>query len=380
MRELALRSLFHVLRALRPRKKQKLRPLQPGDTVLVLQFEQPLGCCVHGTPLLEAVRAAAPGVRVVVATHGMGAQVLRHHPAVDQLVVTKANPLAGWRGLRAAAREIRATGVQPAVVVQDATNRRARLALLAALLRLAPTVGFGDAPRLYDLHLAYDPTLSLIDNSLRIAAALGGSGEHREPAVYFTRAAAERAGGLLACDVDAKGRIGVVLQGSGGQRTAWREERFATVVRRLEEQGYRTVFLGTAVDGVGIERVRELAGSHGVSLAGQTLVTEAAAVLCACDLLISVDTGTMHLGRSVEVPMVVLGPSWQRPLEWLPLGKAQVRVLRGPDRADVPENYQLDEIGVKTVMDAAEELLRLFPPSVERRAWRVEQRLSEVRE
>ena len=121
----------------------------------------------------------------------------------------------------------------------------------------------------------------------------------------------------------------VVTQNSGGQRTGWHEERWVVALRHAHERlGYGLAFLGTGADGEKIEALREAVGA-GVSLAGRTTIGQLAAVLALGDLVVSLDTGTMHLGRAVGVPMVVLGPSWQRPVEWLPLGKAHIRIVRG---------------------------------------------------
>ncbi len=384
MRDLLFQILFRTARALRPADKRVLAPLRSNGTVLYLQFEKPLGCCIHGTPLVDALAASAPGVRVVVATRGSGAATLLHHPRVHQLIETENDPLASTRALWSTAAALRkqlvALGLRPDVVVQDASSRRGTWALFAALLRLAPTVGFADARALYDQHLPYDPHHSLIENNLRLAAALGGPAVHREPKVFFSADDLQHARELLqAAPKTRTGRIGFVLQGSGGQRTGWHDERFAEVVRFFEANHYETVFFGTMADAHGIERVRTLAQAHGRSLAGLTSIAQAAAALCLCDLLITVDTGTMHLGRAVGVPMVVLGPSWQRPLEWLPLDVKNVRILRGPDQETVPENYHLDEIEVSDVLAAATALLQSFPPAAPTQETRVHNRLSAMR-
>jgi ADP-heptose:LPS heptosyltransferase len=112
----------------------------------------------------------------------------------------------------------------------------------------------------------------------------------------------------------------------------------------------------------------------GVSLAGRTRVTELAAVLALSDWVVSLDTGTMHVGRAVGVPMVVIGPSWQRPTEWMPLGVEHVRILRGKDREDVPPGYKLDEVGAGDVIAALEELVGVYPASEEGRKGRRIQR------
>jgi ADP-heptose:LPS heptosyltransferase len=199
--------------------------------------------------------------------------------------------------------------------------------------------------------------------------------------VYFTQAELEGVRSMLsAANPERRPVTAFVLQGSGGQRTGWHDDRFAEVIRYVERQlGHCTVFLGTAADEPVIERIRNAAGSNGVSLAGRTTVLELAALLCLSDLLITLDTGTMHAGRASATPMVVLGPSWQRPLEWLPLDKPQARILRGEDRESVPPEYKLDEVRPQEVIAAAEELLRMYPPAQAAREARVAARLSTTR-
>jgi ADP-heptose:LPS heptosyltransferase len=119
-------------------------------------------------------------------------------------------------------------------------------------------------------------------------------------------------------------------------------------------------------------------GGIGTSLAGRTSVTELAALLALSDAVVSLDTGTMHVGRAVGVPMVVMGPSWQKPLEWLPLDIPNVRILRGQDRADVPVEYKLDEIEASAVIASLTELLKTYPADPAQREERLQRSLSQV--
>jgi ADP-heptose:LPS heptosyltransferase len=138
------------------------------------------------------------------------------------------------------------------------------------------------------------------------------------------------------------------------------------------------VYAGTLGDAAAIEVIRTASGGIGVSVAGRTTVTELAALLAMSDAMVTLDTGTMHVGRAVKTPMVVLGPSWQKPTEWLPLEVANVRILRGVDRDTVPEGYRLDEISAESVIEALDDLLRTYPASGEMRTDRVRQSLSSI--
>jgi len=374
MKNALFRLIYFVTRMLRPKLDTPA-----SSTFLVLQYQMPLGCCVHGTPLYAAIKehckTSQPNPKVIVATRGLGAEVLQHDPNIDHIIVTDdptPSLAAKWRVAQQIRRQLRSRNLRPDLILQDASNRAGSFALFAALLRLAPTAGFASAPALYDRHLDYNTNLSLIDNNLRLA----DNAPHREPAVYFTQRDLDHARSLLAGN---SVTVAFVLQGSGGQNTFWHDDRFAEVIRHAEALGHSTIFLGTAQDAANIDRIRTLASSQGRSLAGQTTIPQLAAVLALTDLLVTLDTGTMHVGRAVEVPMVVLGPSWQKPIEWLPLNNPKVRILRGPDRTDVPANYRLDEISTASVIQAVDELLTQYPPSASARDERTAQRLSTTR-
>ncbi|CAN5655986.1 hypothetical protein BH10ACI4_BH10ACI4_12880 [soil metagenome] len=348
------------------------------SSVLVLEYMMPLGCLVHMTPVFEAIKAERPQVVITVATRGLGAAVLRHNPCVDHVLETP-DALRDTRGaaqsIRAALRQLR---LVPDCVLTGSSDQRSRIAVVALLSRAGWRGGFTLLRQTYQRRLEYDASKSLIDNNLRLAGLVGCTDSHHEPRVYFSGADVEKAHELVR-ETNPKGRplVVMVTQNSGGQRTGWHQERFAEVIRYADEVlGCCVVFVGTAADTAPVEVLRSVAG--GESVTGRTSVTELAALLAMSDAMVTLDTGTMHVGRAVGVPMVVIGPSWQKPLEWLPLGMSQVRILRGEDRAEIPEGYQLDEVEAPQVMDALRELLTVYPASVESRVARVTGGLSGV--
>jgi ADP-heptose:LPS heptosyltransferase len=219
----------------------------------------------------------------------------------------------------------------------------------------------------------------VIGNNVRVAQLLGADFPAKEPRVFFSEDESRVARSLLREANPAQLPVVVmVTQTSGGQPTNWHVERFAQVVRETVQRGCAVIYVGTAADVRAIETLRERAGGLGVSLAGRTTVSELAALLAASDFVVTLDTGTLHVGRSVGVPMVVLATPWQKTLDWMPLDSANVRILRGPDRAKVPADYKLDEISVESVIVALDELMSMYPSSAEERERRLRDGLSEV--
>ncbi len=350
---------------------------------LFLQYMMPLGYCVHDTPLYEALRICKPDARITVATRGTGYATLRHNPFIDNLIAT-ADPL---RETQKAVKELRAAleqrGLAPACGITNCSNPRTRITLLNVFAGKHVRLGHTLAPALYHLPQTYNKAMSLIDNNLHLLTNFGCPPDHFEPRVFFPEADVEKMRGLLQANglTQEQPLVIFVTQNSGGQRTGWHGDRFAQVMRHVAQRS-QIAFVGTRADQEAIEALRVQAGPLGssasASFAGLTTISELSALLCLADYVISLDTGTMHIGRAAGTPMVVLGPSWQKPLEWLPLGRERVRILRGQDIDRAPADYQLDEIEPHSVIAAFEELHMLYPPSDLERSARLRKSLSTV--
>jgi ADP-heptose:LPS heptosyltransferase len=317
-----------------------------------------------------------------VATRGLGISLLRHHRFIDHLIETPdpfASPLSTARSLRASLVH---RALDPDLIATGASDRRFGIAALAFSAWPAVRGGFTLYPELYHRPLQYDPSRSLIDNNLQLAELAGASSEHREPRVFFSTADLDKARAMAQSAHQQSRPLAIfVTQNSGGQRTGWYTARFAEVIRYAHyELGCEVAYVGTDKDSEPIAAIRKAADGIGTSFAGRTSVTELAALLCLSDVAVSLDTGTMHIGRAVGLPLVVLGPSWQAPIEWLPLGVPNVTILRGPDidRRNIPEGYLLDEIDSPSVCAALHDLLRRYPPSESARSERIAASISSV--
>jgi ADP-heptose:LPS heptosyltransferase len=370
------RALLGVEGTLR-RKPNEIEPAKV-KRVLVLEYMLPLGTCVHLTPFFEALKECRPDLVITVATRGMGLQVLRHSPYVDYLIKTP-DPLTDLRQAVVFLRR-RLRAMDTDCVLTGASDQRTRIALLGLFASGGWRGGYTIHSALYQRPLRVDGNASLIANNLRLAELLGCKPKAVEPRVFFSRENAGTAQALLnEINPARKPLVVIVTQNSGGQATGWHTDRFVRVIRHAaESMGCAVAYVGTSGDLEAVEAIRQAAGGIGASIAGRTNVNELAAVLAMSDALVTLDTGTMHVGRAVRTPMVVLGPSWQKPIEWLPLNVPNVRILRGPDRDSVPENYRLDEISAESVIEALDNVLHVYPASTKAREVRVEQSVSSV--
>jgi ADP-heptose:LPS heptosyltransferase len=338
----------------------------PGTvkSVLVLEYMMPLGGLVHMTPVFEAIKADRPEVVVTVATRGLGVEVLRHNPCVDHLVETPnalTDTLATARMLRA---ELKRRGVKPDCVLTGVSDQRTRIALVSVLLKAGWRGGYTLAPQLYQWALDYLPTGSLLDNNLRLAAMVGCGQGHREPRVYFSDEDLANVRETLAQDGAQEGQFVAVMvtQTSVTQRKGWRAERFRDVAEFLRrEYGAHIVFIGAGAEAAAIDALRGGLTFPTTSVAGKTSITQLAAMMSLCNVGLTLDTGPMHVGRAVGLPMVVIAPAWSPPLEWLPIDDDRFRVLKNGDIPVAPADYIIDEVSVDEVQSGLQDLIQRYP-------------------
>jgi ADP-heptose:LPS heptosyltransferase len=93
--------------------------------------------------------------------------------------------------------------------------------------------------------------------------------------------------------------------GASEARRQWPAEQFALLGRRLREEGLMPVLLGTQGERNLAERYLA-AGGPGIDRVGRTSLPELAAILRQARLLVSNDTGTLHLAAGLGIPCLAL--------------------------------------------------------------------------
>jgi heptosyltransferase-2 len=159
----------------------------------------------------------------------------------------------------------------------------------------------------------------------------------------------------------------------GGARNVLRESalkrwpigNYAELARRLSDNGCEVILLGNTEDAW----VRaEFAGVLATDLIGRTTIPDMLRALADCDLVVSHDTGPMHLARMVGAPLIALfGPTM--PAQFIVADEA-TSVLWGGEHlacrpcydgrefADCSDNQCISSISTDVVLRTAQTMLR----------------------
>ncbi|WP_045319986.1 glycosyltransferase family 9 protein [Limimaricola cinnabarinus] len=279
----AAASLLSPFRSSRP---------QPADPRRILLIQPTaIGDTLIASGLISAIERRYPAAEIVVA-HGPSnaAAVKMLEARVRPVQVGFANPARAVAALKA---------LSPDMIV-DLTPWPYATALCAHFS--APwSAGFNPQGsrrgRLFDLSVPHRTDRHEIDNLDALSQAIG-AGPARE--MRISRDASARADlpasdGLVLCHVSA-----------GGARAAakaWPVENWVALARGLVAQGYQVGFTGVPADAEAVAPILEVAAlpaDRAFSLCGKLSLAALAELLAEVPLLISVDTGVLHLSAAVS--------------------------------------------------------------------------------
>jgi heptosyltransferase-2 len=324
--------------------------------VVLVRAPNWIGDAVLSLPALRDVRLSFPAARLEVLARGWVAPV---YEAVSEVDAVRAAP---GRGVREEAALARAAGADLALLFPNSFGT----ALAMALAGIPDRRGY-----------ATDRRRLLLTRAARVPDAVRGQSE-----LYYYRAMLAGVGLRVSASPDATlvplpswvesgGRklgdagpwIGVNAGAAYGTAKRWVPERYAAAAERLaRELGARVAVLGGPAERPLAEAIAAQIRTPSRVLAGETSLGELIGVLSRLRLLLTNDSGPMHLAAALGVPLVALfGPTDWR--ETAPRGRHQ-RLVREPvDCApcklrECPIDHRcMRRVSVERVADEARALL-----------------------
>jgi len=285
-----------------------VRDLVPGVRRIAVLRANALGDYLFVVPALEALRAAYPGAEITLLGDAWHAPFLAGRPGpVDRVAVVPRVP--GVRGgppdpedhVAAWLAAMRAE--PPDIALQLHGGGRFSNPFVASLgARVTAGLRAEDAPPL-DRWIAYVYYQPEVLRYLEAVALVGAPPVVLEPRLAVTPADRAEAEAVLG----PPGRPRALLHpGATDPRRRWPEERFGALARTLAQRGMDVIVTGVPSEAEVVEAVRAAAGVPVRVLMGDVSIGGLAAVLADAAVVVSNDTGPLHLARAVGTPTVGL--------------------------------------------------------------------------
>lgn len=298
--------------------------------ILVIRLDR-IGDAVLSLPALSALREGFPNASISLMVRPAIKELAEGHPAVDEVISYQYEKGGAHRfplGYARFLKEIVSRRFDVAFVLQPAQ----RSVLIPFLAGIPYRVGLDSGASFLLTHKAPDKrhegSKHESEYALDVVSAFNARPLRAEkPKIFISPAEKERAmeklknafGGCLPLTLIA------FHAGAGCPSKRWPPERFAELGRRIVgDSSASIVLLGGREEKSASEALAKEIGPRAVSLAGMLSLKESAAVLQQAGLLVSNDSGPVHIAAAVGARTVVIfgrNKAGLSQVRWKPLGE-----------------------------------------------------------
>ncbi len=345
-----------------------------GTKILVVLIAG-IGDLIMASPGFRAIRNGHPEAKICLLTSTDALPIARHYPVLDEVIPFPIRELRNHRrhllSVARLLRTLRKRRFDVAVNLFRVGSWQGALKMGMLFLASGAKKRIGHGRHGFGLFLTDTVPAETFANRHvveaigDIAAKIGGVPDGREIEVFWS-AASDAKWEPFFNSLNGASAVGIH---PGGDRESkrWPPERFAAVASALAERyRARIVLLGGPADTPLAERIeRGLAATvAAANLAGKVPLDELPCLIHRFDLLITNDSGPMHIAAATRTPLVaVFGPGdpvLNRPYadpEGYRLVRKEVPCHRPCELKSCPHRSCLDLISPEEVLEACSEIL-----------------------
>ena len=295
---------------------KKLKCNKENLRILLVRNDK-IGDLVLATPAIRALRETYPKSYIAMLVSSYARDVVVGNPDLDEVIVEYEGKLSNFSQLL---QEVRSRRFDVAIILFP-FFRTALLAFLCGIpLRIS--TGFKFYQFLFNRLIYLRRSKGLkheIDYNLDLVRLIGADTLNKKPCITVNREDEEYVDRFLK-EIGVKNNdilIGL-NPGSGFSARKWREEYFAELAVMFKQRlDAKVLILWGPGEKELAEKVLKLANGT-AKLAFETKIKQLAALMKRCNLIVTNNTGPMHIAAAVGAPMVELfDPKWAcSPVRW----------------------------------------------------------------
>jgi len=268
-----------------------------------------IGDCLLATPVARALRVKHPRSYIAWVIQKSAAPVVEGNPWLSEVIVCPDNR---FTSLMRTGLLLRRKGFDWLIDLQGTLKSAVISLLSAAGQRIVSSRAKGTARFVANLVVPMpDPPPHAVFQYLRMAAPLGV--EENDRSLYFPLSEADRrfaTAFLQEKKVEENSLLIGLVPGALRAIKQWSIENFAALADALSADGATPIVFGSPAEMGIAEQLCNLCKCKPVIAAGQTTLSQLGALLELCDVVVSGDTGPMHIAAAVGTPVVALfGPT-----------------------------------------------------------------------
>ena len=282
-----------------------------------------IGDVTHTLPALNCLRLKYPQARITWLVEEAAADLVIGHQALDKVLVSKrkkwfkelrrGDRFSALKKITGFVKELRRVRFDLIIDFQGLLKS----GVLVGLARGGRKVGFGRGMQhaecsyifLNERLPAVDMDIHALDRELLLLKAIGVECEEINFNVPITAHERQQAGELLG-EAGENRKLVAINPQTKWPTKLWDNKKFALAADELAGRGCLVFFTGAPADRPVVAEIQADMQNPSLNLAGRSSLKTLAALYETADLVISTDTGPMHIAAAVNTPVVALfGPT-----------------------------------------------------------------------
>lgn len=284
-----------------------------------------LGDLMFATPFFKELRKNFPKARIDLIANSVFSSIMDGNPNLNNIYAY--NKKWTIRQSIEFARRLRQNNYDLGINIHGSW----RSAILLKLIHPSFSIGYGEKGKGIFLNrkLKQSQSQHMVNVYLNVLREMGLEVEAGLPFLEVNELVRDKINQMLSSwGIDTKEKLIALNTGGTWQTKRWTEDGFARLGDVLNRNYGRVIFVGGPGDLSIVERIVAMMETKPVIATGKTDLQELAALLDRCDLVISNDSGPVHVAAAVGTPTItIFGPSDD--IKYRPLGEKHKIVKTG---------------------------------------------------
>lgn len=339
--------------------------------ILVVRTDR-IGDVVLTTPVVKVLRDNYPQSHIAIMVSPQAREIVEGNPYLDEVIIyDQNNKDKGWWGFWKFVISLKKRRFDLAIIL----HTKKRTNLIAFFADIPKRIGYHDKKFGFLLTDRIKDTRVLglkheVDFCLDILRRLELDVAHSRPFIPLHKGALEWVNNSLRQEgIKKEDKLACVHPGASCVSKRWLKERFIVLANRLvEDYGFKVIVVAAGSEDIAAaDEIAKNSRYPVLNLAGKTSLAQLAALLKACAIFISNDSGPVHIASSVGTAVISIfgrNQAGLSPVRWGPVGEKDRYVHKEVGcRVCLAHNCKigfdcLKSITVEDVLKAVDEIVK----------------------
>jgi len=310
---------------------KRLKLPEKVENILVIRLDG-IGDVILSTPVYEALKKRYPFAKLTILVSSDTKEVVEMNPYVDNLLVlrntwfTTENRIK-FSEILSILRKIRKENFDIGIDLRG--DIRSILLMFLGKVGFRISYGITGGGFLLNMMSVYEKEMHEVDKNLKLIEEFDCKVTNKRLLINYSQLDEESVLALLEREHVRDDEILLAVHmGTGYPSKAWKKERFVQLLHELNKRGYgKIVLIGKGSDGIDFRYIYGRLKFNYINTVGRLSIRKLAVLLERCAVLISCDSGPVHVATAVGTPCIVLFSGANDLIQWESSNNAN-RVIR----------------------------------------------------